>query len=93
MAYKPTKIDTSGDTLVTGFKNPGASNDGRFARMAFVTQDGTEVPIKMPGELIDKFLPDLMNLAAECERRRNAGTNPARVFQIKQGDVVKWTLC
>jgi hypothetical protein len=87
MAYEPTTFDVSGDMLVTGFRNPGTSNDGRFARMAFFTQHGTEVPIRMPAELIDKFLPDLMNLAAECERRRNAGTNPARVYDIKQGEV------
>ncbi|UGY23554.1 hypothetical protein HU675_0037295 [Bradyrhizobium septentrionale] len=87
MAYEPTKIDVSGDTLVTGFKSPAASSDGKFARIALVAHSGAEVPVRMPAELIDKFLPDLMNLAAECERRRNAGTNPARVFQIKEGEV------
>jgi hypothetical protein len=90
MAYEPTKIDVSGDRLVTGLRNPGTSDDGKFARMAFLTPDGTEIPIRMPAELIDRFLPDLMNLAAECERRRNAGTNPARVYNIKQGTRLDW---
>jgi hypothetical protein len=87
MAYEPTKIDVRGDSLVIAFKNPGVSDDGRFARMLFAGPDGTEVPLRMPAELIDKLLPELMNLAAECERRRNAGTNPARVYNIKQGGV------
>jgi hypothetical protein len=87
MAYEPTKIDIRGDKLVTGFSTPGVSDDGKFARMAFVAPDGTEVPLRMPAELVDKFLPELMNLAGECERRRNAGTNPARAYEIKEGNV------
>ena len=67
MAYEPTKIDTSADKLVTGFKNPGASGDGTFARMVFVARGGAEVPIAMPAELIDKFLPDPLE---PCSRMR-----------------------
>jgi hypothetical protein len=87
MVYEPKKIDVRGDRLVNSFKDAGTSDDGKFARMTFAAPDGTEVPLRMPAELIDKFLPQLMSLAAECERRRNAGTSPKRVHQIKQGAV------
>lgn len=71
-----------------GFKDVGITADGQYAKIVLVAKDlKTEMPLHMGADLVDKMLPHLMNVAAEGERRRNAGTNPARAFQIKKGEV------
>lgn len=70
-----------------GFKDIGASDDGKWARIVFVGRDlETETPIQLAADLLDKMLPSLMAVAAECERRREGG-NPRHVYQIKKGSI------
>jgi hypothetical protein len=87
MEYEPTEIDTTGEPRAFGFKDIGASANGRWARIVFMGRDlKTEIPIQLAADLLDKMLPSLMKVAAECERRRD-GTNPKRAYNIKQGEV------
>ncbi|MGY3130880.1 hypothetical protein ACVWZM_001562 [Bradyrhizobium sp. USDA 4501] len=82
------KTQSDKSIVAYGFKDIGVTGDGNYAKVVLLAKDlKTEMPIHMAADLVDKLLPHLMNLAAESERRRNEGTNPARVFQIKQGDV------
>ncbi|WP_342727335.1 hypothetical protein AAFG07_11315 [Bradyrhizobium sp. B097] len=88
MAFDRKRINTRGEPRAFGFKDIGASNDGNFARIVFVGKDlTTELPIQLAADVLDKMMPTLMNIAGECERRRNAGGNPRRVYNIKEGAV------
>jgi hypothetical protein len=90
MAYEPKMVKNSaGEPMAFGFKDIGASPDGKFARIVFVAKDETtEIPIQLAADLLDKMMPTLLGVAAECERRRTGG-NPRRAYNIKQGSVGK----
>jgi hypothetical protein len=91
MALDPKHIDTRGEPRAFGFKNIGASDNGKWARIVFLGRDlKTEIPTQLAADLLDKMLPSLMNVAGECERRRN-GKNVRRVYQIKEGSIGQTT--
>ena len=91
MDVDPKTIDTPGEPRAFGFKDIGVSDNGKWARIVFVRCDlKTEIPIQLAADLLDKMLPTLMGVAAECERRAT-GENKQRVYQIKEGAVEKKT--
>ena len=70
-----------------GFKGIGATQDGKWVRIIFVGRDlQTEIPIQLGADLLSKMMPSLLNVDAECERRRS-GKNVRKVYQIKQGQI------
>jgi hypothetical protein len=87
MAYDPKRIDMRGEPRARGFKDIGVSDDGKWARIAFVGLDlKTEIPIHIAADLIGKMLPILLGADAECTRRRK-GTIERQVYKIKEGHI------
>jgi len=87
MENETKRVDTRGEPLALAFKDIGASHDGKWARIVFLAQDRkTEIPIQLAADLLAKMLPSLLNVDAECERRRT-GKNVRKVYQIKKGQI------
>lgn len=86
--YNEKRIDTRGEKRVIGFKDVGASADGKWARIVFLESDRkTELPIQFASDIFGKMLPTLLQLDGECARRRD-GDNIKQVFRVKEGDII-----
>jgi hypothetical protein len=89
MAFEPKDVDTRGEPRAFAFGAIAASDDGRWARIVFLERDlKTEIPIQLAADLLEKMLPTLRSVAAECERRRS-GENKKNVYRIKEGSIHK----
>jgi hypothetical protein len=83
------ETSTESEFRAFAYKGIAPSDNGNFARIVYLARDHkTELPVQLAADLLDKMMPALLGVAAECTRRRN-GQDLRQVYKIRQGEVSK----